>query len=156
MCSGTSSVGSRTISSGNRPISSTVDSVAGSLRAVTVVPPGPPHVLAQERARRWWRSRRPVRSIERAAAFVDDVGFALLFPSRGVELPSLLEATSDRTIGQLGVDWGPDTERVWWWKDELPRRGLAWYGRFLRGRPSLLSRELLADLYPRAGRAGDF
>jgi hypothetical protein len=97
-----------------------------------------------------------VRSIERAAAFVDDVGFALLFPSRGVELPSLFEATSDRTIEHLGVDWGPDTERVWGWKDELPRRGLAWYGRFLRGRPSVLSPSLLADLYPRRGRPDDF
>ncbi len=37
-----------------------------------------------------------------------------------------------------------------------PLRGLAWYGRFLRGRPSFLSPSLLADLYPRAGRPEDF
>jgi hypothetical protein len=54
------------------------------------------------------------------------------------------------------VKWGPEAERVWGWKDQLPVRGLAWYGRFLRGRPSLLSPALLADLYPRRGRPEDF
>jgi hypothetical protein len=112
--------------------------------------------LAEERARRWWQRGRPVRSLERAAAFIGYVGFALLFPKSGVALPSLLEAASDRRIERLGMEWGPDAERVWGWKDELPRRGFAWYSRFVRGHPSFLSPELLADLYPRAGLPDDF
>lgn len=108
------------------------------------------------RARRWWQTRRPVATRARAAAFLDDVGFALLFPQKGVPLPSLWEAASDREFGDLPEEWGPDIQRVWAWKDELPRLGLAWYGRFLRGRPSFLSPALLADLYPRAGRPDDF
>lgn len=112
--------------------------------------------LEGARARRWWRTGRRVGSLKRAAAFVDDVGFALLFPKSGVALPSLWEAATDRTISHLGEEWGPDAERVWGWKDELPLRGLAWYGRFLRGRPSFLSPSLLADLYPRRGRPDDF
>jgi hypothetical protein len=112
--------------------------------------------LEAARARRWWRTGRRVGSLARAAAFVDDVGFALLFPKPGVELPSLWDAASDRPIRSLGEEWGPDAERVWGWKDELPRRGLAWYGRFLRGRPSFLAPDLLADLYPRSGRPEDF
>lgn len=112
--------------------------------------------LEAARARRWWRTGRRVGSLARAAAFVEDVGFALLFPKAGVELPSLWDAASDRPIRALGEEWGPDAERVWGWKDELPRRGLAWYGRFLRGRPSFLSPALLADLYPRSGRPDDF
>ena len=95
-------------------------------------------------------------SLKRAAAFVDDVGFALLFPKAGMALPSLWEAATDRTISHLGEEWGPDAERIWGWKDELPLRRLAWYGRFLRGRPSFLSPSLLADLYPRCGRPDDF
>ena len=95
-------------------------------------------------------------SLKRAAAFVDDVGFALLFPKTGMALPSLWEAATDRTISHLGEEWGPDAERVWGWKDELPLRRLAWYGRFLRGRPSFLSPSLLADLYSRRGRPDDF
>lgn len=112
--------------------------------------------LERARAVRWWRSGRRIGSLGRAAAFVEDVGFALLFPTSGVELPSLWEAASDRPIRSLSEEWGPDAERVWGWKDELPRRGLAWYGRFLRGRPSFLAPDLLADLYPRSGRPDDF
>lgn len=112
--------------------------------------------LEAARAHRWWRTRRRVGSLERAAAFIDDVGFALLFPTAGIALPSLLETVRDRRDEHVGVEWGPDAERVWGWKDELPRLGLAWYGKFVRGRASFLSPTLLADLYPRAGRPGDF
>ena len=112
--------------------------------------------LAAARARRWWQTRRRVGSLERAAAFIDDVGVALLFPKAGIALPSLWEVASDRPVYDLGREWGPDAERVWGWKDELPRRGLAWYGRFLRGRQSFLSQALLADLYPRSGRPEDY
>ena len=35
--------------------------------------------LEAERRRRWWQTGRPIRSIGRAGAFIDDVGFALLF-----------------------------------------------------------------------------
>lgn len=112
--------------------------------------------LERARARRWWLSKRKVASLQRAAAFVDDVGFALLFPNKGVALPCLYDVASDKPLFSPAGDWGPDADRVWGWKDELPRRGLAWYGRFVRGRPSLLAPSLLADLYPRAGRPDDF
>src|SRR4029453_11941188 len=53
--------------------------------------------------------------------------------------------------------WGPDAQRVWGWKDELPRKGLAWSGRLLGGgRASFLAPALLADCYPRAGEPDDF
>jgi hypothetical protein len=112
--------------------------------------------LQAARARRWWLTRRKIARIDRAGAFVQDVGFALLFPNRGIVLPTLYEASSDHPLHSLSADWGPDADRVWAWKDELPRRGLAWYGRFLRGRPSFLAPDLLADLYPRRGRPDDF
>lgn len=112
--------------------------------------------LERARARRWWLTRPRIVRIERAAAFIDDVGFALLFPNKGVVLPSLYDVASDKPLFSAAGDWGPDADRVWSWKDELPRRGLAWYGRFVRGRPSLLAPSLLADLYPRRGRPDDF
>src|SRR4051794_16574292 len=40
--------------------------------------------LGRARERRWWVRGRRVRSIARAGAFVEDVGFALLFPSERV------------------------------------------------------------------------
>jgi len=112
--------------------------------------------LATARARRWWLTKPKVGTIERAGAFVRDVGFSLLFPNKGVVLPSLYDVSSDRPLFSPAGDWGPDADRVWSWKDELPKRGLAWYGRFVRGRPSLLAPSLLADLYPRRGRPDDF
>ena len=112
--------------------------------------------LERARARRWWLTKRNVASIQRAGAFVQDVGFALLFPNKGVALPSLYDVASDKPLFTPGADWGPDADRVWGWKDELPRRRLAWYGRFVRGRPSLLAPALLSDLYPRSGEPEDF
>ncbi len=112
--------------------------------------------LEGARARRWWQTKRKIGSIERAGAFVEDVGFALLYPNKGVVLPTLYEVASDHPLESLGQDWGSDAERVWAWKDQIPSRGLGWYARFLRGRPSFLAPSLLADLYPRSGRPEDF
>lgn len=112
--------------------------------------------VERERAKRWWLTKRRIGSIERAAAFIDDVGFALLFPKAGLAVPTLWEAASDRPLATLPEDWGPDIQRVWGWKDELPERRLAWYGRYLFGRPSFLSVEMLRLLYPRGGHPDDF
>ena len=112
--------------------------------------------IQRARARRWWQSGRPLGRIDRAGRFVNDVGFALLFPKASIELPSLWEATTDRPIHTAESDWGPDMAKVWTWKDELPRRGLCWYGEFVRGRKSFLSQSLLNELYPRSGSPDDF
>ena len=112
--------------------------------------------LAKARAERWWQTRTHLGRIDRAGRFIDDVGFALLFPKKSIELPSLWEAASDRPLAEV-TDWeADDIGRVWRWKDELPLRGLAWYGAFVRGRKSFISPALLADLYPRAGGPEDF
>jgi hypothetical protein len=138
--------------------------VPGRRTRVAGEPPGsgtgPPIVpdpgdLAAARAERWWWTRRPIRSLDRAAEFLDDVGFALLFGTERIALPTLYHAAADRPVLDLGTEWGPVAERVWGWKDELPLGGRAWYGRFLRGRASFLAPDLLADLYPRQGHPED-
>jgi hypothetical protein len=55
----------------------------------------------------------------------------------------------------FGTGMGTNEQRVWTWKDELPRRGLAWYGAYLGGRGSFLSPTLLKALYPAAGEPTD-
>ncbi len=100
------------------------------------------------------RGRR-VGSLERAAGFVDDVGFALLFPAPKVLAPSLWEAVTGEDIEPFAAGMGVSEQKLWTWKDELPRRGLAWYGTFLAGRGSFLSPSLLAALYPGAGQVVD-
>jgi hypothetical protein len=100
------------------------------------------------------RGRR-VGSVSRAAAFVDDVGFALLFPAPRTLAPSLWEAVAGEDAEPFAAGMGVSEEKVWTWKDELPRRGLAWYGTFLAGRGSFLSPALLSALYTAAGEVDD-
>lgn len=112
--------------------------------------------LERRRAERWWLTKPKVTSITRAAAFIDDVGFCLLWPTRKQALPALWDIGSDRDRDDNGeFEFGEDAERMWGWKDELPKRGLAWYGHFIRGNKSFLSRALLNALYPREGSPSD-
>lgn len=111
--------------------------------------------LGPARERRWWVRGRRVRSIERAAAFVDDVGFALLFPNERVLVPSLWEAVAGPDSEPFATGMDADEQRVWAWKDELPYRKLAWYGNFVAGRGSFLSPTMLRHLYPSSGEADD-
>jgi hypothetical protein len=111
--------------------------------------------LGKARERRWWVKGRRVRSIARAGAFVEDVGFALLFPTERVLVPSLWEAVAGADDEPFATGMEANEQRVWGWKDELPRRGLAWYGNFVAGRGSFLSPALLQLLYPGSGDEHD-
>jgi hypothetical protein len=105
---------------------------------------------------------RRVRSLEAAAAWVDEAGLAVVYSSVDLVLPSLWEA-----VGGPGADWAirdeqgkavdftPEFSKLWRWKDELPERRLACSGRHLgRDAASLVSRRLLAALYALSGRPG--
>jgi hypothetical protein len=101
------------------------------------------------------RPGRPIRSIGRAGAFIDDVGFALLLPAPGMALPSLYEAASEQPVPLAELAWGPDAQRVWGWKDALPRKALAWSGRLLGGgRASFLAPRLVGRLLRTCGGTG--
>jgi hypothetical protein len=110
--------------------------------------------LAGARGKRWLPDR-PVQSIEDAASFIEDVGFALLFPTERPTAPSLWEAVAGPDAAPFAHGMGTAESMVWTWKDLLPQAGLAWYGRFLRRRASLLSPALLAALYLGRGEPGD-
>jgi hypothetical protein len=102
-----------------------------------------------------WLPARPVASIDAAAGYVADVGFALLFPAARAEAPSLWEAVAGPDAVPFAHGMGSAESQVWTWKDELPKAGLAWYGRFVHNRASLLSPRLLAALYTGAGEPTD-
>lgn len=103
-----------------------------------------------------------VRSLEAAAAWVDEAGLAVVYSSVDLVLPSLWEA-----VGGPNADWAirdeqgkalgftPEFSKLWRWKDELPERRLACSGRHLgRDAASLVSKRLLAPLYALTGRPG--
>jgi hypothetical protein len=110
--------------------------------------------LARARGDLWLPARR-VHSPEQAASFVDAVGFALLFPAERVVAPSLWEAVAGPDAVPFADGMGTAERLVWTWKDTLPEGGLAWSGKYLHRRASLLSPELLAALYPGRGEPDD-
>jgi hypothetical protein len=110
--------------------------------------------LAWARGERWLPDPL-LATVAEAAAFIDRVGFAVLFPAERVAVPSLWEAVAGPDDTPFAAGMGQAEERVWAWKDELPSTGAAWYGKFIHKRASLLSPELLTALYPGAGEPTD-
>ena len=102
-----------------------------------------------------WLPEPLVTTIDQAGAFVDRVAFAVLFPAERIDAPSLWEAVAGPDETPFASGMGPAEERVWSWKDELPRIGAAWSGRFIHKRASLLSPALLNALYVGAGEPSD-
>jgi hypothetical protein len=102
-----------------------------------------------------WLPEPVLTTVEEAGAFVDRAGLAVLFPAKRVTAPSLWEAVAGPDHIPFATGMGPAEERVWVWKDELPRIGTAWYGKFIHRRASLLSPALLTALYPGAGEPTD-
>jgi hypothetical protein len=109
--------------------------------------------VGRAREKRWLPRR--LGTLEAAARFVDDVGFALLFPADGPVAPSLYEAVAGPDAEPFAHGMGDAESKVWTWKDTLPEAGLAWSGKFLHRRASLLSPRLLAALYPGTGEPDD-
>jgi hypothetical protein len=108
------------------------------------------------------RPARRVRTLDQAAAWIDRVGLALLFPKPDIVLPSLWEAVA----GHTDLDWAvrdedegfvsftPEMNRVWGWKDELPARRLACVGLHVVRTTGLVSPSLVRAAYALTGRAG--
>ena len=78
-----------------------------------------------------------VRTLAQAAAWVDEVGLALLFPKADAVLPSLWEQVNGsaepnwaiRDADGTFVRWTDELAFLWGAKDDLPERGLACVGR---------------------------
>ena len=81
-----------------------------------------------------------VRSLEEAAAWIDRVGLALLFPKADVVLPSLWEQVNGSPEQNWAirdpdggfVRWSEQMAFLWGAKDDLPAAGLVCVGKHLR------------------------
>ena len=93
-----------------------------------------------------------LRTLEQAAAWVDRVGLALVFPKADIVLPSLWEAAggsdeyAERGDDGTFLRWTPPMEYVWTTKDALPGARVCAAGKHLRGRASLVSLDVLPAL----------
>jgi len=80
---------------------------------------------------------RPVRTLDAAAAWIDEVGLALVFPKADVVLPSLWERVNGspernwavRDSEGTFVRWSEEMAFLWGAKDDLPQQGLACVGK---------------------------
>ena len=86
-----------------------------------------------------WPKR--VRTLADAVRFLDHVGFCVLFPVKGVELPSLYFAAARKRA----MTWDRYALLVWDWKDELPRKRRAFYAKYFKARGSFLSIAMLPN-----------
>jgi hypothetical protein len=81
---------------------------------------------------------RRIRTPGEAVRYINATGYCVLFPVQNVPLPSLYYAVTRRNPHQEMI-WDLDSERIWRWKDELPRRRRAFYGKYFRGRGTFIS-----------------
>ena len=103
-----------------------------------------------------------VRSVEDAAAFVDRVGIAVAWGKADLVVPSLWQeiagtdadwAIRDETGKAL--EFSPEFERLWRWKDELPERRLACAGKHFGSAALLIAPRLVGAAYALTGRSGE-
>jgi len=85
----------------------------------------------------------PLREIGAAARYISRAGFVLLMPHKGLPMPTLWEAIRGRPGGHPFRDWDRSADLMWEWKDELPKRRLAFYGSVWTGKPGFISRGML-------------
>jgi hypothetical protein len=101
-----------------------------------------------------------VRSVKAAAAWVDRVGLALLFPKADVVLPSLWQAVNGsaednwaiREPDGTFVRWTDELGLLWRMKDELPAQGLVCVGKHLARVSACVAPRLLPALCAQADR----
>ncbi len=82
---------------------------------------------------------RRVRTPADAVRFIDRCGFCTLFAVKKVPLPSLYYVVTR----QSPAVWDKTTEKIWGWKDELPRKKQAFYAKYFRTRGTFISPEML-------------
>ena len=100
-----------------------------------------------------------LRARRDAVEFIDKVGIALLFPGENIPLPDLWTAVNgiERKIPKHHHDAA--LSKTWDWKDTIPARKEAWYGKLVRGKPAFLSLRDLPAMYalsPNYGELDDY
>jgi hypothetical protein len=97
--------------------------------------------------------KKRVRTAANAVQFIDRAGFCVLFPLKGVELPSLFYAAAHRM--PIPHTWDKYCQLVWKLKDELPLRRHAFYAKYFKGRGSFLSLAMLPNFLALEESAAD-
>jgi hypothetical protein len=102
-----------------------------------------------------------ISSLEEAAAFVDRAGIAVAWGKADLVLPSLWQGIAGpdadwaiRDETGKAIEFSPEFQRLWRWKDELPEQLLACAGKHFGNAALLIAPRLLAAAYALTGRSG--
>jgi hypothetical protein len=100
--------------------------------------------------------RRSVRTKRSAVEFINDVGFCFAFKAQNSEAPCLWHASCGERypVFPRHTHHDPHISFVWKMKDILPAERKVYYGKLLKGRPTLVSLEYLPYFYVLSGRKG--
>jgi chromosome segregation and condensation protein ScpB len=100
-------------------------------------------------------------TVNEAAEFVDRVGIAVAWGKSDLVLPSLWRGIAGpdadwatRDEAGKALEFSPEFQRLWRWKDELPERRLACAGRHFSSAALLIAPRLLGAAYALTGRSG--
>jgi hypothetical protein len=112
--------------------------------------------IEDQRDRRYHRTPElRLRSEAEALAFINEVGFCFLFGDQGAEMPTLWAAVCGSRRAMPKENFDEQVGTTWDWKDSLPTRGEVFYGKLLRGKPTLVALELLPHWYALSPNYGD-
>ena len=94
----------------------------------------------------------------RALRFLNEVGLASLYATRGVNLPCLWVAICGRRDPQLphNTHYDPEVGLAWNLKDQLPAEGKVFYAKLLRGKPTFVAWDLFPAVYRLFGPEQDY
>ncbi|GAB4569566.1 MAG: hypothetical protein Kow0077_02270 [Anaerolineae bacterium] len=112
--------------------------------------------VAVARDHRYRRTpERRVQTIEAAEDFINDVGFAFLWPIKGVEAPNLFHAIAGRARDVPMAHDDPDLSLCWGWKDRSLGGRRWYYAKLLRRRATLVAPRLWGHFYALTENYGD-
>jgi hypothetical protein len=99
-----------------------------------------------------------VRSAAGALRFINAVGLASLFATRGLNLPCLWVAVCGRREPQFPehTHHDPEVGLAWDLKDQLPAEGKVFYAKLVRGKPTFVARGVFPDVYRLFGPKRDY
>jgi Winged helix DNA-binding domain len=105
-------------------------------------------VLAGRRAERYrLNEKRRLKDAAAIRSFVDDCGFCLLFPAKGLEAPNVYQAVAGYAKEMTAKHDDYAISLTWTTKDTALDKRWWWYGKLLRGKATLISLALFPAFY---------
>lgn len=112
--------------------------------------------IAAARAPRYrMDGQNKLTSRHEAVKFINEAGVVLLFPGDNTPLPDLWSAINgyERRLPKHHHDSA--LSKTWSWKDDIPSRKEAWYGKIVRGKPAFISLRDLPAVYALSSNYGE-